>query len=55
MVDKIQGPLGIWPFPILNTLIAISNRNSSTGLKTLEVHRDENGRITSVEEITKDA
>lgn len=23
MADKIEGPLGLWPFPILNTLITI--------------------------------
>lgn len=25
MADKIEGPFGIWPWQILNTIIAITN------------------------------
>lgn len=44
---EIRGPLGIWPFPILN---AIANSGGS-GVTVTEIHRDDNGRIQSIEEI----
>jgi len=53
-VFLLSGPLGIWPFPILNTfLIAVQMRRgpeepSRPTLTTYEVNRDEMGRITSV-------
>lgn len=52
MTDKITGPLGIWNFPILNTLIEISSGDSgdsSFSVKEYNVVRDENGSIESVE------
>lgn len=52
MTDKITGPLGIWNFPILNTLIEISSSDSgdsSFSVKEYNVVRDENGSIESVE------
>lgn len=45
--EGISGPLGIWPFPILN-LIA-SNQNNS--VEVTRINRDDNGRVESIEEI----
>lgn len=28
MTDKIEGPLGLWPWPVLNTLITLAEINS---------------------------
>lgn len=54
MPDEIEGPLGIWPWPVLNTLIAISDKGSeSNSLTVTEVHRDSEGRIVSIEEVEK--
>lgn len=50
MVDKIEGPLGIWPWPILNTIIAIM---SNEDMKVTEVNRDDDGRIQSIETFRK--
>jgi hypothetical protein len=57
----IRGPLGIWPFPILNTIILIvqvlvqAQVQASEGRKprarTYNIVRDEHGRIISIEEI----
>lgn len=47
-MTKIEGPLGIWPFPVLNTLIEISG-DSSEEAKIVEVNRDDNGQIQSIE------
>lgn len=54
MADKIEGPLGIWPFPIINAIIAISNGGAGDSLTVTEVHRDDDGRITSIEEFAKE-
>lgn len=54
--DEIRGPLGIWPFPILNALIKISSggdSSSSVDIETYDVHRDNQGRIQSIEIIKK--
>lgn len=52
--DEISGPLGIWPFPILNFLAKMGKSESnSTGFVVTEIHRDQNGRIQSIEEIRK--
>lgn len=45
--DQIQGPLGIWPFPILNALFTNTNKT----VEITEINRDEDGRIQSIEEI----
>lgn len=45
--QEISGPLGIWPFPILNALLSAN----SSGVTVTEIHRDEDGRIQSIEEI----
>lgn len=50
MPEKIEGPLGIWPWPVLNTIIQISgDGNEEMGFKEYNVNRDGEGRIQSVE------
>jgi len=58
--DIITGPLGLWPFPVLNIILtSVSEQSrSSTKLKqtkltVTEVRRDENGRIQAIEEFEK--
>lgn len=49
-MSKIEGPLGIWPWPILNTLIQISGDDeSSLNVKEYNVVRDNQGRIKNIE------
>jgi hypothetical protein len=60
-VFLIRGPLGIWPFPLLNTLIQIlallyalasqAHQPSRPRARTYNIVRDEHGRIVSIEEI----
>jgi len=56
----IRGPLGLWPFPILNTLIIIVQLIASVRqplqegkpkARTYNIVRDERGRIVTIEEI----
>lgn len=47
--DEIRGPLGIWPFPILN-LIANMMDGGKEDVVITEIRRDEDGRIVSMEE-----
>jgi hypothetical protein len=56
----IRGPLGIWTFPILNTILLIFNillsiqqapPDTKPKAKTYNIVRDEQGRIISIEEI----
>lgn len=49
----VQGPLGIYPFPLLNMLMSMSNSGSDSENKVVvtEIHRDENGRVEAIEEI----
>lgn len=59
----ITGPLGFWKFPLLNILLANMQQQNNTNtvrkeqsrskLVVTEVHRDEDGRIQSIEEIEK--
>lgn len=56
MVEKIEGPLGLWPWPLLNTIIAISNNGGSSSeasseqeIKTFDVVRDNNGRVQGID------
>jgi len=54
--NEISGPLGLWPFPILNTLIKVSGGGgggnaTSPEMKSWEVNRDGNGRISSIEKL----
>lgn len=44
--QPISGPLGIWPFPILNALLS----NSQSRVTVTEIRRDSEGRIQSLEE-----
>lgn len=46
----IQGPLGIWPFPVLNALVMAANQEGEGfNVKEYNVVRDNNGRIESVQ------
>jgi len=57
----VRGPLGLWPFPILNALLAfvytitqayrapVSERRPRA--RTYNIVRDERGRIVSIEEV----
>lgn len=45
--QEIRGPLGIWPFPILNALVG----ESRSKVEITNINRDERGNITSIEEI----
>ncbi len=55
----IRGPLGIWTFPLLNTLVLVVQllvqfQVKETGrprAKTYNIVRDEHGRIVSIEEV----
>jgi hypothetical protein len=62
VVYFIRGPLGIWPFPMLNTLVLIVQlvvgaryvtpvEEKKPKAKTYNIVRDEHGRITAIEEI----
>jgi hypothetical protein len=44
---EISGPLGIWPYPILNALFG----SSESKVEITEINRTEDGRIESIEEI----
>jgi hypothetical protein len=58
----IRGPLGIWPFPLLNALVliirALAKLSSTPAVeerrpraRTYNIVRDERGRIVAIEEI----
>lgn len=51
-MPEIEGPLGIWPWPLLNTIIAVAGDGDESAEIT-EVNRDENGRVTSIETFKK--
>jgi len=51
-MNKIRGPLEIWPFPILNTIIELADESEdreSFSVKEYNVIRNEHGNIESVE------
>ena len=48
---EIKGPLGIWPFPILNTIVAISESRNNDSVQITQVNRDDEGRIISIERV----
>lgn len=54
-MNEIEGPLGVWPWPILNTIIAVAEARSEDE-KELIVNRDGSGEVQSVsiEEIQND-
>jgi len=54
MANEISGPLGIWPFPVLNALVQMSGSGGGSGddnfnVKSYNVIRDEHGRVETVE------
>lgn len=49
MRKEIEGPLGIWPFPILNTVIQVSNAQAQgKEIEQAKVIRDSNGEVQEV-------
>lgn len=50
--DRISGPLGLWPFPILN-LLRERIGGGGASVRVTEVVRDEQGRIQSIEEFER--
>lgn len=55
-MSKIEGPLGLWPFPLINGIIEIANddtsnksTNDSASMKEINVQRNENGKIESID------
>jgi hypothetical protein len=60
-VFLIRGPLGIWPFPLLNTIIQVlfllstlasqAYQPSRPRARTYNIVRDERGRIVAIEEV----
>lgn len=53
MTNKIEGPLGVWPFPILNAMVSVAEARQGGGLSVEQtnIERDSDGRIVSVEVI----
>lgn len=53
MVDKIEGPLGIWPWPIVNAIIVVSSSGDSSNndfdLREINIERNSQGKIENVE------
>jgi len=57
----IKGPLGVWTFPILNTIVIVIqsivqvqvpvSEERRPKARTYNIVRDEHGRIVSIEEI----
>jgi len=50
MTDEIEGPLGFWTYPILNTLVKVSgsSEESTKETETAKVIRDSNGEVQEV-------
>lgn len=48
----LKGPLGLWPFPLLNVLLAFLSKakggSSSRSLRLIEFVRDGEGRIIQI-------
>ena len=53
MEDEIQGPLGFWTYPVLNTIVAISSSSESKS-DTARVERDSNGNIQEITVVRDD-
>lgn len=53
--SSIKGPMGVWPFPIINLLMKMVERQeSNTGgsrprVTNYNIQRDEEGRIKNIE------
>jgi len=49
MEDEIEGPLGLWTYPLLNTLVKISGSGgSSKTTETAKIIRDSNGEAQEI-------
>lgn len=49
MAENIEGPLGIWTYPVLNALVKMSGQNSSSkSVETAKIIRDSNGEAQEV-------
>lgn len=48
--NDIRGPLGIWPFPILNLIMSRTTQRKERRVVITELRRDDDGRITAMEE-----
>lgn len=56
MKSFFQGPLGLWPWPMINLILTLSNRPGRYGghssprrrLSIYTMERDEKGRITAL-------
>lgn len=50
MADQIEGPLGLWTFPLLNALVQANNQSDSNDgvIETAKVIRDSNGEVQEV-------
>lgn len=46
--NEIRGPLGIWPYPILNLIM---QNQQESNVQVTRINRDNTGRIESIEEI----
>ena len=57
----IRGPLGLWPFPILNAIVLVLRALAQVRVqpseerrpraRTYNIVRDEHGRIVAIEEV----
>jgi len=46
---EIEGPLGLWTFPVLNTLVTISGeKDDSKTTETAKIIRDSDGEVQEV-------
>jgi len=47
MPDDIEGPFGLWTFPLLNALVSQSS-DSSKGVETAKIIRDSDGEVQEI-------
>lgn len=61
-VVAVRGPLGLWPFPILNVLVQLilvlrvvyqQPSAGRAGIRTYQFVRDEKGRIIEIVEVER--
>lgn len=45
---QFSGPLGIWPWPLINLILGLASRSRATRVSLWEVQRDSEGRITGI-------
>lgn len=50
MADDIEGPLGLWTFPLLNALVAQANGgdNNEKKVETAKIIRDSEGNMQEI-------